>query len=186
VAVAQLRSQAAQPARQAVALRLYHGTTMLGCITMEYYYGRTYVHSAPAGPPGPLSHILVQLYIDRSWIPSAVLLLLLIDPRRCMGGRRDPCCRTAAACRILWTPAGVHTSYVAQPMGRLAVRMTMSYDVCGRAGHGKSVQPGFWSGKGGAGVAGAYDEEYASVAGGGRAGRAAAARSRGVRRHQNI
>eukprot|EP01047_Picozoa_sp_COSAG01_P020105 COSAG01_NODE_1136_length_11548_cov_30.375404_17_plen_175_part_00 len=48
-------------------------------------------HSAPARPPGPLSHI------HRSVLHSQCgAVLLLIDPRRCMGGQRIPCCRTAA------------------------------------------------------------------------------------------
>jgi hypothetical protein len=52
------------------------------------------MHSAPARPPGPLSHIHVHRSVLHSQQCGAVLLL--IDPRRCMGGQRIPCCRTAA------------------------------------------------------------------------------------------
>jgi hypothetical protein len=69
-------------------------------------------HSAPARPPGPLSHI------HRSILHSQCgAVLLLIDPRRCMGGQRIPCCRTAAE---FYGPRAGSIRY-AQPVGRLAL-----------------------------------------------------------------
>jgi hypothetical protein len=66
--------------------RLYSGFQL-------HYDGGTHAPTArrPGLAPGPLSHI------HRSILHSQCgAVLLLIDPRRCMGGQRIPCCRTAA------------------------------------------------------------------------------------------
>ena len=66
-------------------------TGRLRAAWIDFRWPRILTHSAPARPPGPLSHI------HRSILHSQCgAVLLLIDPRRCMGGQRIPCCRTAA------------------------------------------------------------------------------------------
>eukprot|EP01047_Picozoa_sp_COSAG01_P054801 COSAG01_NODE_6031_length_3889_cov_6.715567_3_plen_109_part_00 len=49
------------------------------------------------------------------------ILLYRVPHRRCMGGQAANSVLSHSS-RILWTTRVVHTTYVAQPMGRLAVR----------------------------------------------------------------
>jgi hypothetical protein len=77
-------------------------------------------HSAPARPPRAAEP---HTYIHRSVLHSqcGAVLFMLADRSTALHGRTANSLLSHGS-RILWTPAGVHTTYVAQPMGRLAVQ----------------------------------------------------------------